>query len=110
MPSRSNLDQDLLTTCRRQIESLMVPAMEALYGEPPDTSVEPFHAEQMLPASVRHGYKPIERIVSYFDYAATGISVLAPLAADGDEPVRALVADWQSHLELAFEPVPEEGV
>ncbi len=85
-----DFDQAFLDGVKRRIEARMVPAMEAIYTDPL-TPVEPFTVEGALPPAYAPQLKPRERVVSYFDYRATGLSVLAPLAADGDARAAGLV-------------------
>jgi hypothetical protein len=91
MHPQQTLDPAFLEGVKRRVESLIVPAMEAVYRDPLDCSVEPFSVERVLPSTAFPHLKPRERIVSYFDYRASGVSVLAPLAAGGDDRSAALV-------------------
>ncbi len=75
------LDAERIRAWRAAIEEAVVPAMEAVYlaadGPPGD--------------DFRPGLKPIEKIVSFYDYWACGISVLAVLGARGDARALALM-------------------
>lgn len=75
------LDQAFIERHKRQIEQAIVPAMEAVYLPYAETFDEKY----------RPGLKYIEKVVSFYDYQATGISVLAALAAQDDPRVRRLV-------------------
>lgn len=91
MEPQPPLDDALLQTARRQIEARIVPEMEAIYADPLRATDQPYDPSRVLPDHLFPELKDLERTVSYFDYRACGISVLAPLAAGGDERARALV-------------------
>ncbi|MHC4916053.1 MAG: hypothetical protein ACYTGB_11245, partial [Planctomycetota bacterium] len=63
------------------IEEAVVPAMEEIYLKSEGPPGEDF----------RPGLKPIEKIVSFYDYWACGISVVALAAARGEERALRLV-------------------
>jgi hypothetical protein len=86
-----HLEQTFLDAVQRRIETRIVPVMEAIYREPLRDVPGPFTPDAVLPSAIFPDLKPIERVVCYFDYGATGISVVAPLAAAGDERAAALV-------------------
>jgi hypothetical protein len=70
----TELTPEFLANIRKRIEEAICPAMERIYGHGGITWRDDF-----APSA-----KPIERIVSFYDYQACGISVLARLAAQGD--------------------------
>lgn len=95
----------LLHQVQRRIEAAIVPAMARIYG----------HGRTKPPDEFRPGLKPIERIVSYYDYAACGVSVLAVAAAKGDTQAARLVQVVQNCLdvyrtEIHAHEVPGVGV
>ncbi len=85
----SVLDQTIIDRHRQQIEQAIIPIMQKMYLGDRDTGV----------AAVRPGYKSIENIVAYYDYYATGISVLAKLAARGDDRAFELIKIIQNNTE-----------
>ena len=77
----TGLDEAIVASAKRRIEAAVVPCMARLYG----------HGRPTFDDAFRPGLKPIEKVVSFYDYFACGISVLAPLAAAGDaEALRVL--------------------
>ena len=78
-----NLDPTFLRECRQRIAKAIVPAMARLYDRD----------EQTWPEGFRPGLKWLEKVVSYYDYWACGISALAPLAAVGDEEAMRLIGN-----------------
>ena len=75
------LDQEFVARTKRRIEQAIVPAMEESYLGGWERFIQTHRPE----------FKEIEKIVSYYDYRATGISVLAPLAVAGDERAQILI-------------------
>ena len=71
-----------LAAVKRRLEAAVLPALESIYG---DGQAEPG-------PDYRPGLKPIEKIVSFYDYAACGISLLAPSAAAGEPRAQRLVS------------------
>jgi hypothetical protein len=69
----TELTPEFLASTRQRIEGAICPAMERICGHGGITWRDDF-----APSA-----KPIERIVSFYDYQACGISVLARLAAKG---------------------------
>lgn len=86
---RSELTTECLMTARRRIEAAIVPVMERLYG----------HGEPVFPSDYRPGLKYFEKVSNFYDYAACGLSVLAPLARAGDLQASRLVAILQQNME-----------
>ena len=66
---------------KKRIEQTIVPIMGSIYSNDGDT----------YPENFRPGHKTIEKVVSYYDYFATGVSVLATLAVKGDANALKLV-------------------
>ncbi|MFH0983129.1 MAG: hypothetical protein V2A79_16540 [Planctomycetota bacterium] len=91
-PARENpavLDAAFLLSVRRRIEEVVVPVMERIYG----------HGRTAIPESFRPELTAIERVVSFYDYQACGLSVLAPLAAAGDRRAAELVRIIRANME-----------
>ncbi len=88
MPRTAVLDQAHIRAAKHRVEAAIVPAMERLYG----------HGRTEIPDSFRPELKQIERIVSFYDYWACGISVLAPMAVAGDVRARELVGFVQNNM------------
>ena len=91
MTSPPPLSRKHLHAVRGQIEAQIVPVMEAIYREKIRSTDGPYRPADVLPPTAFPLLKPKERTVCYFDYGATGISVLAPLAAAGDARAATLV-------------------
>jgi hypothetical protein len=85
---RLNLDQAFLERHRRLIEGNILSAMESLYLKYDVTFDE----------SYRPGLKLNEKIVSFYDYSATGISVLALLASKGNPRAVHLMKKLQKNI------------
>jgi len=68
------LDQNLISLVKANIENEIVSAMEKIY----------LPGKTIFDETYRPGSKYIEKVVSYYDYQATGIPVLAVLAAKGE--------------------------
>jgi hypothetical protein len=99
------LDQKLIERTRRRIEEAVVAVCQETYG----------HGSVRPPDSFRPGLKEVERIVSYYDYYACGISVLAPLAARGDARAQKLVETHRRCMDyyrtkLYGQPVKDHGI
>ncbi len=77
---RIALTTEVITASKRRIEAAIVPAMERIYG----------HGEPTFSHGFGPELKPLEKASLFYDYAACGISVLAPLAAAGDPRAQAL--------------------
>ncbi|OGJ84628.1 MAG: hypothetical protein A2268_11430 [Candidatus Raymondbacteria bacterium RifOxyA12_full_50_37] len=73
MSHAPSLDTALILSTKRRIELAMLPVMESAYGSGKITFGPAFRPE----------LKTIEKVVSFYDYKATGISVLAAMAASG---------------------------
>lgn len=80
MPAMT-MDHRFMSDMRRRIVETVIPAMEAIYRPGRVTFDDGF----------RPGLKTIEKAVSFHDYAACGVSVLAVLAARGDTRAAELV-------------------
>jgi hypothetical protein len=87
-PVESELTAEFLAQTQRRIEAAIVPAMEAIYG----------HGEPVFREDFRPGLKPIEKVVSFYDYAACGLSVLAPLVVAGDSRAQRLLEILQNNM------------
>ncbi len=75
------LDAEFIARASRRIEQAIVPCMAKIYPAGPETFAE-VH---------RPGLKLREQVFSYFDYEACRISVLAGLAAGGDQSAARLI-------------------
>ncbi|MCD6365535.1 MAG: hypothetical protein J7M14_06630, partial [Planctomycetes bacterium] len=84
------LDEAFITRTKARIEQAMLPAMEKLY----------LHDRDSFDDGFRPGLKYVEKVVSYYDYYATGISVLAGPAAAGDE--RAMTVIRKIHRNMIY--------
>ncbi|MEI7436838.1 MAG: hypothetical protein WCL16_08555 [bacterium] len=87
--SNGELSAGFLSDTKRRIEAAVVPAMEHIYG----------HGEPGFSEEFRPGLKRIEKVVSFYDYWACGISVLAPLALSGSQPAQRLLQILQNNME-----------
>lgn len=101
----TELTPEFLTAVRRRIEAVVVPTMEEIYGHGGPTFRDDF----------RPGLKPMEKTVSFYDYEACGLSVLAPLAVAGDPRAQRLVEILQRNMEhycreVHGHEIPECGV
>ena len=85
----TELTSEFLTAAKRRIEAAVIPAMERIFGHGAPTFAEDF----------RPGLKRLEKVVSFYDYEACGISVLAPLAVAGDPRAQRLVQSLQRNME-----------
>ena len=102
---KSELTHEFLATTRRRIQAAVIPTMERIYG----------HDERTFSDDYNPGAKYIEKVVSYYDYAACGISVLAPLAVAGDTDAQRLLQILQRNMEhycreIHAKEVPGHGV
>jgi hypothetical protein len=89
------LDQAFIDRHKRRIEQAVIPAMEAVYlpyGEVFDERYRP-------------GLKYIEKVVSFYDYQATGISVLASLTSQQDPRVVNLLEKIQRNIKYYKEHI-----
>lgn len=75
------LDLDFIDDVKSRIESEILTVMENIYDSDSGTYSKDY----------RPGFKEIEKTVSFYDYSATGISVLAKLASNGNERALALI-------------------
>jgi hypothetical protein len=99
------LTPEFLTDTKRRIEAAVIPAMERIYG----------HDERTFGEDYNPGAKYIEKVVSFYDYAACGLSVVAPLAAAGDPRAQRLLQILQRNMEhycreIHAREVPGHGV
>ncbi|OGV73948.1 MAG: hypothetical protein A3K19_22965 [Lentisphaerae bacterium RIFOXYB12_FULL_65_16] len=85
----AGLDEAVIASAKRRIETAVVPTMARLYG----------HGRPTFDDDYRPGLKPIEKVVSFYDYSACGISVLAPLAAAGDPEALRLLRIVQQNMD-----------
>lgn len=83
------LTPEFLTAARQRIAAAVVPTMERIYG----------HGEPCFREDYRPGLKRIEKVVSFYDYEACGLSVLAPLAAAGDPRAQRLLQILQQNMD-----------
>ena len=89
------LDQAFIKRHKALIEDQILRAMEAVYlpyGETFDDAYRP-------------GLKYIEKVVSFYDYQATGISVLAGRAAQGEPRARDLIQKIQRNIKYYKENI-----
>jgi hypothetical protein len=84
-----NLDFNFIDSMKRKIEDAIVPAMEMIY----------LHDNETYRKNYRPGFKIVEKTVSYFDYSATGISVLAKLAIEDDSRAFALIRKINNNID-----------
>lgn len=87
--SETELTSAFLVATKGRIEAAIIPAMEHIYG----------HGETSFRTDFRPGLKHIEKVVSFYDYAACGISVLAPLAVAGDARAQRLLQILEKNME-----------
>ena len=83
------LDAAFLDWTRHKIESAVIPSLEAYYG----------HGRLTFDDAFRPGLKYAEKIVSYYDYYACGVSVAAAMAARGDARAMRLVERILDHCD-----------
>ncbi len=99
------LGKRFLAGTKKRIESAVLPALESIYG----------HGEPAPRGDFRPTLKPIERVVSFYDYSACGISVAAHLAATGHVRAGRLVKILLNTMEfyareIHGHEVPHHGV
>lgn len=99
------LTPEFLAVIKQRIEAAIIPALENIYG----------HGETTFRDDFRPGLKPIEKIVSFYDYWACGISVLAPLVVAGDTRAQRLIQILFNNMEyycreIHGHEVPERGL
>ncbi|MBN1542655.1 hypothetical protein JW992_10960 [candidate division KSB1 bacterium] len=87
---RNELDDCFIAEQKRRIEEAILPLMARLYD----------HDEEGIPSWFRPQHKLIERVVSYYDYYATGLSVLAPLAHRGNPHAQRLVDKVENNMQV----------
>ena len=83
------LDPDFIARQKSRIENAILPLMAGLYD----------HSHEDIPDWFRPDHKQIERVVSYYDYYATGISVLAVLAQQGTEQAWRIIAKVEKNIQ-----------
>ncbi len=76
-----NLTSDFIAGVKLRIKAAIIPKMEEIYG----------HAQPVFREAFMPGFKQNEKIVSFYDYEACGLSVLADLAADGGHRAQSLL-------------------
>jgi len=86
---KTELNIGFLSAIKRRIEAAIVPTMERIYG----------HGGTSFREDFRPGLKQIEKVVSFYDYAACGVSVLAPLVVAGDPRAQRLLQILQKNME-----------
>ena len=86
--SSLELDQEFIEDTKRKIEMAILTIMEEIY----------LHDREIFDDSYRSGLKFIEKVVSYYDYQATGISVLAQLAIKGNPRALTLIKKLQKNM------------
>ncbi len=85
----TELTLEFLAETQRRIEAAVVPAMERIYG----------HGGPIFSEDFRPELKYMERVVSFYDYAACGLSVLAPLVAAGEPRAQRLLQILLQNME-----------
>ncbi len=98
-----HLDEAFIDHCRQRIAGAIIPAMARLYDRDDPT----------WPDDFRPGLKWSEKVVSYYDYWACGISALAPLAARGHAQAMHLIRNVLRNCEyyrtsIYGQPLPDE--
>ena len=86
--SSLELDREFIEGTKRKIEKAILPIMEEIY----------LHDREIFDDSYRPELKFIEKVVSYYDYQATGISVLAQLAIKGNSRALTLIKKLQKNM------------
>jgi hypothetical protein len=89
------LDQPFIDRHRTRIEQAILAAMESLY----------LPYGEIFDERYRPGLKYIEKVVSFYDYQATGISVLAGLASRGDPRVTNLLQKIRRNIQYYKEHI-----
>ena len=89
------LDQSFIRRHKSLIEKHILSAMEAVY----------LPYEEIFDDAYRPGLKYIEKVVSFYDYQATGISVLAGLAEQEDPRVLNLIKKIQRNIKYYKENI-----
>jgi hypothetical protein len=89
------LDQAFIKLHKSLIEKEILSAMEAVY----------LPYEEIFDERYRPGLKYIEKVVSFYDYQATGISVLAGSASQGDPRVLNLIKKIQRNIKYYKEHI-----
>lgn len=87
------LDQAFINRHKRIIEAYILKAMESVY----------YQGGELFTDSYRSEYKYIERVVSYYDYGATGISVLASLVSEGNQRAVRMMKQIQKNIRYYHE-------
>jgi hypothetical protein len=89
------LDPAFIKRHKSLIEKAIVSAMEAVY----------LPYEETFDEKYRPGLKYIEKVVSFYDYQATGISVLADLAEQDDPRVSRLIKKVRQNIKYYKENI-----
>lgn len=82
------LNQEFINRTKRKIEREIIQSMEQIY----------LHDRETFDDTYNSGSKFIEKIVSYYDYQASGISVLAALASNGNARALTLIKKIQQNI------------
>ncbi|MCK4893935.1 MAG: hypothetical protein KAT07_08210 [Calditrichia bacterium] len=82
------LNQEFINRTKRRIEREILQAMEKIY----------LHERETFDDNYNSGNKLIEKIVSYYDYQASGISVLSALASNGNARALTLIKKIQQNI------------
>ena len=82
------LNQEFINQTKRRIEREILQAMEKIY----------LHERETFDDNYNSGNKLIEKIVSYYDYQASGISVLSALASNGNARALTLIKKIQQNI------------
>ena len=82
------LNQEFINQTKRRIEREILQAMEKIY----------LHERETFDDNYNSGNKLIEKIVSYYDYQASGISVLSALASNGNARSLTLIKKIQQNI------------
>ncbi len=85
---QSILDQEFINLIKSKIEKEILPRMEKEY----------LHSGTIFDDNYEPGLKYLEKIVNFYDYQATGISVLAILASKGNTRANVLIKKIQNNI------------
>ena len=86
--SQLKLNQEFINRTKRKIEKKIIPAMETIY----------LHDRVTFDDNYNSGSKFIEKIVSYYDYQASGISVVSALASNGNARALTLIKKIRKNI------------
>lgn len=89
MRGNRSLNKAFIEKTKKKIEDAVIPVMEKTY----------LHDRDIFDDSFQPELKYIERIECYYDYFATGFSVLAILAGRGDDRAKVLIEKIRKNIE-----------